>query len=337
MAYYQQDTVATRLAMDGKKIMRDRVELPAARLAAVSWGAMVKDLGAYARGTWAQHDAQGSVWNAEAARRRIQARVDGELRAFKGQVVHVVDTAMRQAYRHQLMIDHWILDQVTPPNIKVRLKRNPETYHPHSHPMRRIGLKPGRRAVEVFYEEPPDEAPAPDGSPTYATRLEAWLKAWSASSFGGLALAAAAGSDPAGAEAAIDQAKAGNQDVENVMARLIKTQVQVSIADADDDFLKDYEDLLQKRIWTTMDDERVCPICRSQEGLTPEEASYDIPAHPLCRCWWRNLPRDYYELAGNIGADGISRRGMAFRDPETGETAGAIIVSFDGWAKQLTD
>jgi len=520
MAYYQQDSVATRLAMDGKKLMRDRVELPAAKLATVSWDAMKRDLAAYARGAWDQHGASGSVYNAEAARRRIQARADSELRTYKGHVVHVVDQAMKQAYRHQLLIDHWILDQVTPPNHRIRLKRNPNAYHVHTRPMRRIGLKPGRKAreavreydpdqprdeygrwtdmegyvhtdlgpsaekwhkqgekdaewaklkglpegdesafaqaqwdyginpaladlpagtnhtawargykgkglelmdgyrygpppetgqsynhadqrrergtsvfsrdqirsklvrnmygniahrgiyhvhgyyagkgadgedllipvkykrvrkvesnrfLEVFYEEPPTETPASDGSPTYATRLEGWLKAWSASAFGGFALAAASGSDAAGAEAVIDQAKAAGQDVDTVMNRLIKTQVQVSIADADDDFLKDYGDLLEKRIWTTMDDERVCYICRGQEGLTQDEASYDIPAHPLCRCWWRSLPRDFADLAGELKVPGISPRAMAFRDPETGETSGVIIVSFDGWAKQLTD
>lgn len=332
MAYYQQDSVATRLAMDGKKLMRDRVEMPAAKLATVSWDAMKRDLAAYARGAWDQHGASGSVYNAEAARRRIQARADSELRTYKGHVIHVVDQAMKQAYRHQLLIDHWILDQVTPPNHRVRLKRNPDSYHVHTRPMRRIGLKAGRKAREVFYEEPPTETPASDGSPTYATRLEGWLKAWSASAFGGFALAAASGSDAAGAEAVIDQAKAAGQDVDTVMNRLIKTQVQVSIADADDDFLKDYGDLLEKRIWTTMDDERVCPICRGQEGLTQEEASYDIPAHPLCRCWWRSLPRDFADLAGDLKVPGISPRAMAFRDPETGETSGVIIVSFDGWA-----
>lgn len=74
--------------------------------------------------------------------------------------------------------------------------------------------------------------------------------------------------------------------------------------------------VVRGRRWTTANDERVCPICGPLGGLeiidevsqptTPEEQmergiiatleeparhpktsiEYEIPAHPLCRCWW---------------------------------------------------
>jgi len=39
--------------------------------------------------------------------------------------------------------------------------------------------------------------------------------------------------------------------------------------------------------WVTMRDERVCPLCRTLEGLyMVGEPLPTLPAHVLCRCHW---------------------------------------------------
>jgi hypothetical protein len=44
-----------------------------------------------------------------------------------------------------------------------------------------------------------------------------------------------------------------------------------------------------KLYWETMGDEHVCEYCEEHEGeYDPDDPFLPvIPAHPLCRCWWK--------------------------------------------------
>jgi hypothetical protein len=111
----------------------------------------------------------------------------------------------------------------------------------------------------------------------------------------------------------------------------------VSIADAGDDFAVANQDLLVDRIWTTMEDERVCDVCGANAGKAEEDATTAIPAHPVCRCWYREVPRDYQKLAGDQAVGGVGPRSMAFRDPDTGDVVGYVTVDFGTWSQTIMD
>lgn len=319
--------------MDAHKMLRDRVEKPAAELVRDRWRALLDDVAAHVRGVWAQEDAESGIHDATRALTRIDSYLDRELKGFRHEAIELVNAAMRQSYQLEYMSQTWILDQITPPNVKVRPKRDSNAdYNPTARPRRKMGFR------ESWFTEPPQGTPQPGeqgAEPSHEHRIDAWLKAWAATAAAGLMLGGVQGDTPTDAADRIAGATAAGPSVENVLSRIVQAQVEVAAADAGDDFWTDQENLLVRRVWTTMDDEDVCEDCASQEGLTYEETDADIPRHPHCRCWWRQVALAYQEIAGDLAAPGVVRTSMAFRDPETGEIAGAVVIEFDTWAQAL--
>jgi len=71
--------------------------------------------------------------------------------------------------------------------------------------------------------------------------------------------------------------------------------------------------------WSTADDELVCPLCESLEGvvLKLDEARGMLPRHPNCRCAW---------VPANVGED----------DKDQKDTKGEIDDAFDGAGLDIT-
>jgi SPP1 gp7 family putative phage head morphogenesis protein len=71
--------------------------------------------------------------------------------------------------------------------------------------------------------------------------------------------------------------------------------------------------------WSTADDELVCPLCESLEGvvLKLDEARGVLPRHPNCRCAW---------VPANVGED----------DKDQKDTKGEIDDAFDGAGLNIT-
>ena len=332
----QQTKVANRLAMAGKKLMRDRIELPAARMMVERWEQVRDEIIAHARGVWEREHGAESPLHAQVARDKIATFMDEHLKRFRNETVEILNTAKVQAYEQQYLIDNWVLDQVTPPNVTVKPKRNPAQYQPAGGFHHKIGLK------EAWWEEPPEGTPNTDpdtGAPVASgeQRVDGYLKAWEAVALAGVGLGALQGDSPEDIDARVSGATAAGVNVQAAIDRIIKTEVQISVADADESFMEDFEELLKRdeSVWVTMDDERVCDICRSQEGKTQDEAEYTMPAHPKCRCWWRVKALDYKQLAGALSVPGVSPESMIFRDPQTGKARGAVVVNFDAWAQSI--
>lgn len=341
--------------MAGKKLLRDRVEHPAVTTIVDRWTQVKQDLSAFAQGVWEQEHADEGMHFADRARKRIVARIERELRAFRDEAVGTLNTAKRQAYETQFYLTHWILDQATPPNVRVRPKRNPEsTYRPAGLPPRRWG--PGARAteshvhgpdchheplLETWFDEPPKGTENVTGTgetePSHEHRVDAWLKTWGAAAASALMLGSIQGDSSTDVGERVEDATANGYTIENILSRMVRTEVQVAIADADDDFRDDQKDLVTRRVWTTMNDERVCPRCAANEDLTDEEVQDDIPLHPVCRCWWRIEPVAYQDLAGDGAVPGAGSTSMTFKDPATGEVAGQVVVEFDVWRQQILD
>lgn len=324
--YLTQEDVARRLHMDGRKLLRDRVEFPARDFARDAWDTTRGDLATFARGAWAEAGAHTSIAAAESARRRIAAYAERELRQFRSHAVTVLKESRSQAYELQSMMAHWILDQTTPPEIKVRPPAGAVVAYDRA---ARAPRRWGALAREAFVDEPiagddPDEQ-----------RIDGWIKAWAGGLTGMLSLAGAQGAQPADVAARLEALEAEGNDLAAVMSRLIQSSVQVSIADADDDFDDRWGHLLEDRVWTTMDDERVCDRCASHEGESWDDTRADIPRHPLCRCWWRVVPRPWAQLTKDP-VSGVADTSMVIRGPD-GKPAGVVVVSFDSWAQSLHD
>lgn len=341
----QQTAVVKKLAMAGKKLMRDRIELPATKMMVDRWEEVKDDIIAHARGTWEREHADESPMHAEVAKQKITSFMDLHLKRFRDETVDVMNTAKVQAFEQQYLVDNWILDQVTPPNIKVRPKRNAAEYAPSGGFHHKIGVK------EAWWEEPiegtPNQEKDGDDKPTGKEiasgeqRVDGYLKAWQGMALASIGVAAFQGDDSDAIASRLNATTAAGNDISPAFNRLIKTEVQVSVADADDKFDADHAKLLRggEEVWVTMDDERVCIICRSNEGKTRAKATYTIPAHNICRCWWRVRPRNYKQLAGEGGmaVPGVASQSMVFRDPVTGKPQGAVVVSFGAWVQSLAN
>jgi hypothetical protein len=233
----------------------------------------------------------------------------------------------------------------TPPNISVRPRRQLDHYKLHGRRARKIGAREvlptahnPSRLTESWFDEP-SEAPADttdDGGQTASAtnRLDGYLKAWGGTALVALGMASTYGSDASKVGADIENARAGTQDVDAALNRLVRTQIQVAVMDGEDDFSGDFQQYTETSIWRTMNDERVCPDCASQEGLPEAEWEITMPAHCNCRCWPQRVPIAYQQLAGEQSVPGAAERSMVFRDPVTGEVAGSFVVTFDTWRGQ---
>lgn len=344
MKHASQPHVAERLGMDAKKIMRDRIENPAAAMIRDHWTRTKDDLAAFARGVWSQEGADQGLHLAEPARHRIQQHFEKSLRDFRNEAVEIITVASRQAFELQYHLDHWILDQVTPPNVRVTPKRDPTMFSdPAARAVRKVGIKVKEshhhHVHESWFTDPVEGSSqaGTDGQPESSTeqRVDAWTKSWGQAAMTGIMLGGVQGDTPEDIDARVSDATAGGSNLDSVLDRIIRTQVQVSIADADDDFSDEHRDLIAERVWVTMDDERVCPLCASQAGLPESEWEYAQPLHPRCRCWARLVPKDYQDLAGADAVPGLAGDAMAIRDRQTGDVIGSVVVDFYSWSQGL--
>jgi hypothetical protein len=303
-------------------MQRDRVEKPAAAMILNRWEDVRGDIASHARGVWGQHAASDSVAYAEGAKVRIAQFMDRQLAAFRHEAVGVLRTAKRQAHDQQYLSACWIIDQVTPPNVKVRPRRE-------IHERWRA-----RKLGESWADQPIENAPADEAHPE--NRVEGWLKAWAYSTLAGLTMAGVQGDEDEDVAARIEAATADGQDIGQVLGRLIQSEIQLSINEGDQEAADEFGEYIEDRVWQTMEDERVCDVCEENQGRSIDEVGDEPPAHPWCRCWLRLIPRSWQGLSDSPIA-GLAPGSMAFRDPVSGEVVGYVTVEFDTWERTVRD
>lgn len=328
MRYLNQDATVERLGQDAKKLLRDRVEKPAGKLVMDGWADCRRDIEAYARGVWGQHGAHGGPAFAEHAKQRIIRFMDKRLAEYQRDAQRVLGEAKRQAFTMGYLMSTWILDQTTPPNVKVRPRGDVLSYY------RNQGKG---RVTEAWAEEPITGQDGEDGEASGEQRVSGWLKAWQLGAVGGLILAGVQGDTATDVESRINTATADGRDIGDVMGRLIQSEVQVQIAKADVLVFDEQREVVTESLWATMEDEGVCDDCEEQEGKPEAEWTAPMPAHPWCRCWRKMVPKNYQELAGDQGTPGLAKRSMVFRDPQTGEPVGVVTIEFTQWAQSILD
>lgn len=269
---------------------------------------------------------QRSTWNIVDATRyqtlnAIDMRVGSVLADYQDISVKIVSRTLREIYREAVLRQAWILDQTTPPNIRVNLPRSP-----------------------IFFESARDYM-GPDNDTSWKVRWSAWLDAYRDNLYQNLRLGSMNESTVGDARDEVDATRPGSprSDMWDSFRRIVEHQVEVTNAAAAGDVVGANPDLGIEEIWQTRYYARVCEICQSNAGLTRDEADGDIPAHPNCGCYWRLVPKSWASLLRNgsdkdkslakaMDAHGeVPNAMLVFNDD--GNLVGSVIVKFNDWVQ----
>ncbi|HXI01809.1 MAG TPA: hypothetical protein VNI57_01405 [Candidatus Saccharimonadales bacterium] len=351
MSYAEQDNVIERLQIEAKRVMLDRVERPARDTFLRMWSQTKRDTIAFVRGLWSE---PGTMDTQAFRKLNVRNRVNDFIgyrigRQYRGEALAYIERAMRHAYRLQSATELWILDQVTPPNVKVRPRRSLSAYAPVGRP--RTSREKIRKAAErvrqkvsreAWHDTPPagrQDVNEDTGQPqsSYETWLDAWLKSWASALASSVALGAVSSSSPDRISRDLDYLRVGGRTPEQVLDTMIQGQVNVAVDDAQDDVHDDWGDVLTTRIWLSKNDARVCPICAKLDGMTEEQVAATYPdaqpglVHGFCRCRWSAVPRDFQAMAGDLANPDADPRAMTILDPDTKKPMASVVVSFGDW------
>lgn len=289
------------------------------------WGKTRQDLRNHIRDAYRHHIPQGN-WDlpmatVTGARSAVMQGIDSRLAAFKENSHAAGKAALNAVYRESLLRHAWVLDQVTPPSIRVRIPHRLRLYE----------------SSQVSFMQ------GPEAAAQFADRWNGWVGAYSASIQHNLMLGMINGSTPDDAADEVDASRAGSPSlgILDALYRLFQSEAAYSLARGINEVAAANEAMDPVEVWQTRDNMRVCEICEANAGLTRDEADDDIPAHPNCNCYWRLVPKswadllksgdlDDQELSRIMDAKGLVPNAMVIRDAD-GNVAGQTIVTFDEW------
>lgn len=323
MSYPKQIPMLTRLEAQTRKAMRDMENKDAEAFIAL-WESAKARLRAAVAARY-RESFGGQPWSRPAAHAtgtfvRIEKDARNILSHFVEMAEHQGDVVLRRHYNEEKKRAAWMLEQVTPPNVRPELKLDAT----HSQ-------EAARGIVSVFT--------GAAGAAVIRERLGAWSSAYKDALINNLALGSLNASSSEDAVAEVDATRAGtpSYDMLNVVERLARMLMLEVQSEARRDFSEDNPDLSEAEIWQTMEDGRVCDECDPNDGLTRDEVSPEdeIPLHPYCRCYWRLAPVDWQTLAGpemaaEMDARGLNRDAMVIRNQD-GSVAAHLFVDFQEW------
>lgn len=285
------------------------------------WEATKSKLRMYIRHEYAQ-DFHGEYWNfADALRRgtfeRIQKRTHALLTSFFDESSNTFAGHLKHLRRESMLRAAWMLDQVTPPSMRARL--------------------PAGFALMEAQVLP---------EPQWNDRWGAWLDSYQNSLNSNLRMGALNNSTPEDASDEVDATRPGSPttDMWSALNRIYHHESYSTYASAQGDVAKANDQFNLTEIWQTRYYKRVCDICEENRGLTREEATDDIPAHPNCECFWRVVPASWVALmrSGNADEREIAKAmdaadevpDMMLVMNNQGELVGAATVEFGDWVAE---
>ena len=333
MNYPRQGPTMIALYDEAKRTVRDRMETPAGEMATRAWLMCRDDIIAFSTGVWAEGTSGRFLLPRVAgdAKRRILHYAVYRLKEFRSQLVALTGTVMRDTHRLSYLLQSWILDSITPPNIKVVPKMATlQGYRPAGR-ARAFGKK------EAWQDEPPKGTPdtnkaTGEQTPSYEHRIDRWLKGYSQYMSAAVSAGMVGMDSPDALGRRLAQVGAPEGiSVADVLKRLVQTQVNISVVDGIEDVAKDWAPVITRRIWQTMLDGAVCPLCAENQDKVEDEWTANIPAHPWCRCWPRVVPVDWRTLAGSSAMPGADPDEMVVIDPATGKPLALMRFTFDRW------
>lgn len=273
-------------------------------------------------------DFGNKPWNLTTARQRgtiirIERKTKQLMDAFVAGSLEFVKQARQQVWSEEVLRSMWILDQTTPPKVKVLAPR-PRRFTESD---RGVSIQTG-----------------PMAKITWQDRWASWGDAYHSTLNQNIALGALNESTPMEAADEVEASRPGSPSytVGDVFDRIMRTLIIEAEVQARDDVKGANEDAVLSEVWQTMEDGRVCAICDSQDGLERSEVTEDMPAHPICRCFFRLVPKSWAELAASNDpsfARMIDRAGLVpdamLIMGDDGEPKAAATVSFQKWREGM--
>jgi len=312
-----QTQVLERLERDTLRVIDGMVDEQGLRLKGL-WEGTKSRLKMYIQHEYSQ-DFRGEPWNfSDAVRRgtfeRIQKRTHDILHEFYEQSAGSFSEHLKRLRRESTLRAAWMLDQVTPGSMSARLPMG-------------FALKEAAQLGETQWND----------------RWGAWLDSYQISLTNNLRMGALNASTPEDAADEVEATRPGSPtaDMWSALERIHRHESYSIYASAQGDVAKANEQFNLVEIWQTRYYKRVCDICEENRGLTREEATDDIPAHPNCECFWRVVPASWAQLmrSGNAdereiakamdAADEVPDMMLVMNDQ--GELVGAATVEFGDW------
>jgi len=252
---------------------------------------------------------------------------------LRSMTAEVRDTTHRQArqginavYRESIVRHAWVLDQTTPPNIKIRIPHKQKLFE-------------AARSMVSFYK-------GEEAIQKFGDRWNAWSDGYYMALVNNLQMGALNGSSPSDAADEVDATRVNTPayGLLDAYQRMFAFETVNAINLAVSEVSSVNGDADVEQVWATRRDLKVCDDCDENEGLPEEEADGEIPLHPNCNCYWRIVPAswaellrtgdpDAYDLAVDMDAQGIVPNAMVIRD-EAGKLAGYDTVEFGPWMKE---
>lgn len=255
----------------------------------------------FPRGTWSMVNDPRVTMNVISS---INRRVAGILESFHQASLILASTSFREVYYQGVLRNAWLIDQVTPPSMDVKLPKSP-----------------------LFREADPVYR-GPESDTAWKVRWSAWMDAYRNALDQNLRLGAMNNSEPADAIAEVDATRPGSpqMDMWDAIERVYGNQSEVVYSSAQHDVADANPEFDIVEIWQTRYYDRVCDFCDDQRGLTIDEAESDIPAHPNCGCYWRLVPASWAKL---LRAGNMDERAMAQAMDASGEVPNAMLIFND--------
>lgn len=257
---------------------------------------------------------------------RIQRHVSELLNAFGHSAAPYMADSFNAAKKERVMRLAWTLDMTTPK--MVRPKVNGQRLK-----LREAAVVSGQVAVYSGVE----------AEATWLERFEEWLRAYENNLMSNIQLGALNASTPDDAAQEVEVSRPGNRAVDfwDRIDTLFRTERLRSETEGAGSFIDDNADMLLEEVWTAMADNRVCPDCAALDGDTraeAEEQGAEPPLHPLCRCYYRIVPKawgDYLraldpEQALLMSARGVAPDAMAVRGDD-GKISALVWVEYKDW------
>ncbi len=250
--------------------------------------------------------------------------INGVMDNFKNESLAIAKASLNDLYLHSLLRHAWVIDQTTPPNIKVRI--------PH-----RKTLLEASQSI-AYYS-------GADATAKFKDQWAAWSDAYQSALINNIQLGALNESSMSDAADEVDATTAGSPKslLIDAYQRMFSFESQFAINDAIESVVNVNEESDVVQIWETRRNLSVCDDCDANEGLTEEEVDGWIPLHPNCRCYWRIVPRAWadllrtgddndYATAIDMDSAGLVPNAMALRGPD-GQLAGYTTVKFGPWVR----
>lgn len=250
------------------------------------------------------------------AKHSLAAEIRGIMQQFHAQSVPLVKNAVHDLHEQSILLHAWMLDQVTPKNIKIRL---PARSH--------------MREADIINDPGAFEA-----------RWSSWLDAYNDALVHNLTLSAINETSAADAIDKVDQTKANYPaySLIDAMNRIYEFEAQGAINQGAMDVGGENAAAIEEEVWRTRGDLRVCDDCDANEGMAIDDVGVP-PLHPNCHCFTELVPASFadllrsgdsadWELAQEMEREGLVPNALVIRNAD-GDIAAKAIVNFNQWQK----